>query len=252
MCVMKMRKPLLAVLFTAIVLLVVGFVFGNRMNDFLSAVLATSAGILFAVLLAWVLFEKRGSVLLNRIYKILERNEQYEQSVQKSWDEKNLLPIAVILLEVTHQVVHDLQEIEDSVCIGRENISDEAEKVLKEMDNFFRPRKDSFIKINSAAANSLTQSSKLLDRLEAYLTAGPDWIKDDPRIAELIQESMTCMDNMPVNVFIYSNVHPMARRVKLVAGSFEIKVSEVWCTTIWHYLEQLTNLTMALDKRVHR
>ena len=251
MCVVKMWKTLLAVLVTAIVLLVVGFVLGNRMNDFLRDLLATVVGISIAVLLAWVFFEKRASMLLSRIGAILERNEQYQRSVQQSWAKKKLLPIAIILLEVTHQLFHDLQDIEDNVSIGREDISQEAEKVLEEVNTFFRPNKDKFITINSAAASSLTQSSKLLERLEAYLKAGPDWIRDDPWIAELIQEAVTCRDNLPASVFIYSNVHPMARRVLLQPGSFEIRVAEVHCTSLWRYLEQLANLTIALDKKVH-
>ena len=252
MYVMKMQKPILIIVVVAIVLLVVGFVLGNSMNDFLRDIIATTVGILIAVFLTWFFFEKRASMLLDRVDKTLERNEEYQQSVQKSWTENNLLPIAVTLLEVNHQLLHDLQGIEDDVFIGREDISTEAEKVLKEVDDFFRPIKDSFIKINSAAANSLTQSSKLLDRLESYLKAGPDWTKDDPRIAQFIQEAITCMDNMPLDLFLYSNVHPMSRRVRLQAGSFEKTIGEVWCTSLWRYITELVNLTIAIDKKVHR
>ena len=251
MRVMKMPKPLLAVLVIAIFLLVVGFVLGDRMNDFLRDVLAAAVAVLIAVLLAWFFFEERASMLLHRVGTILERNEQYQRSVQQSWTENNLRPIAVQLLEVTHQLLHDSQGIEDNVSIGRQDISLEAQKVLREADDFSRPNKHSFIEINSAAASSLTQSSKLLDRLEAYLKAGPDWIKDDPRIAQLIQEAVTCADNLPPALFIYSNVHPMARRVRLQPGSFEKIVAEVLCTSLSRYITELANLTIALDKKAH-
>ena len=254
MCVVKIRKPLFAVIgagIAAVVLIVVGFQFGNMMADFTKNFLAGLSCILIAFVIAWLFIDKRASQLLGKIDKLLERDRQYQRSVQRSWAEKVLLPIAVILLEVTHQLFHDLQNIEDNVSIGRKDISQEAEKLLEEV-SASRPNKDKFITINSAAANSLTQSSKLLDRLEAYLKAGPDWIRDDTQIAELIQEAITCMENLPPSLFLYSNIHPMARRVRLQPGSFEKNVAEVHCTSLWRYLEQLANLTIALDKKVHR
>lgn len=253
MCVMKMQKVILIVLVIAIVLLVIGFVLGNNMNDFLRGIIATVVGILIAVLLAWFLFEKRASILLNRVNKILEKNEQYQQSVKKSWAENNLVPIAAHLLEVTRRILDDLQGIEDDVCIGREeDISLEAQKVLGKADDLFGPNKDSFIKINSEAATSLTQSSKLLERLEAYLKVGPDWIKDDPRIARFLQEAITCMENIPTDLFVYSNVKPMARRVRVVPGSFENIVGEVWGTSLWTYIREVGNLTIAIDEKVNK
>lgn len=256
MCVVKIRKPLFAVIgagIAAVVLIVVGFRFENVLTDFTKNFIAGLSCIFIAFVIAWVFIERRASMWLeDRIGKVIERNEQYRQSVQQSWTENNLLPIAVILLEVTHQLLHDLKGIEDNVSIGREDISLEAQEVLREADDFFQPNKDSYIKINSAAASSLTQSSKLLDRLEAYLKAGPDSIKDDPRIAQLIQEAVTCMENLPPSLFLYSNVHPMARGVRLQPGSFEKNVAEVWCTSLWRYITELANLTIALDKKVHR
>ena len=255
MCVVKIQKPLFAVIgagIAAVVLIVVGFQFGNMMADFTKNFLAGISCILIAFVIAWLFIDKRASQLLGKIDKLLERDRQYQRSVQRSWAEKVLLPIAVILLEVTHQLFHDLQNIEDNVSIGREDISQEAEKLLEEVSAFFRPNKDKFITINSAAANSLTQSSKLLDRLEAYLKAGPDWIRDDTQIAKLIQEVVTCMDNLPPSLFIYSNIHPEACRVRLPPKFFEDTAGEVHCTSLWHYIEQLANLTMALDKKVHR
>ena len=255
MCIVRIRKPLFAVIgagIAAVVLIVVGFQFGNMMGDFTKNFFAGLSCILIAFVIAWLFIDKRASQLLGKIDKLLERDRQYQRSVQRSWAEKVLLPIAVRLLEVTHQLFHDLQNIEDNVSIGREDISQEAEKLLEEVSAFFRPNKDKFITINSAAANSLTQSSKLLDRLEAYLKAGPDWIRDDTQIAKLIQEAVTCMDNLPPSLFIYSNIHPEARRVRLQPGSFEKSVAEVHCTSLWQYLEQLANLTIAIDKKVHR
>ena len=256
MCVVKIRKPLFAVIgagIAAVVLIVVGFQFGNMMADFTKNFLAGLSCILIAFVIAWLFIDKRASQLLGKIDTLLERDRQYQRSVQQSWAEKNLLPIAVILLEVTHQLFHDLQNIEDNVSIGREDISQEAQKVLKEVDAFFQPNKDSFITINSAAASSLTQSSKLLERLEVNLKAGPDWIRDDAQIANIIQEAVTCMTYFPANVFTYSNVHPMALRAAFLPKSFfEDTVGEVHCTSLWRYLEELANLAIALDKKVHR
>ena len=255
MCVVKIRKPLFVVIGTgiaAVVLIIVGFQFGNMMADFTKNFLAGLSCILIAFVIAWLFIDKRASQLLGKIDTLLERDRQYQQSVQRSWAERVLLPIATILLEVTHQLFHDVQGIEDDVSIGRKDISQEAEKVLEEVDAFFRPNKDSFITINSAAAHSLTQSSRLLARLDASLKAGTDWIRDDPQIAELIQEAVTCMDDLPPSVFTYSKVHPNARRVRLPPKSFENTGDKVWCTSLWRYLEQLANLTIALDKKVHR
>lgn len=252
---MKIRKPLFAVIgagIAAVVLIIVGFQFGNMMADFTKNFLAGLSCILIAFVIAWLFIDKRASQLLGKIDTLLERNRQHQQSVQLSWAERVLLPIATRLLEVTHQLFHDVQGIEDDVSIGREDISLEAGKVLKEVDAFFRPNKDKFITINSAAANSLTQSNRLLDRLEAYLKAGPDWVRDDPQIAGLIQEAVTCMDNFPISVFKYSNVHPMASRVRLPPKFFKDTVGEVHCTSLWDYIKRLVNLTIALDKKAHR
>ena len=252
MCVVKIRKPLFGVIgagIAAVVLIVVGFQFGNMMDDFTKNFLAGLSCILIAFVIAWLFIDKRASQLLGKIDTLLEKDRQYQLSVQRAWAEKILLPIAFRLLEVTQQLFYDLQNIEDNVSIGRKDISQEAEKVLEEVDGFFRPNKDKFITINSAAANSLTQSSRLLDRLEAYLKAGPDWIRDDPQIAELIQEAVTCMANFPAGVFTYSNIHPMACRVRLPPKFFEDTVGEVHCTSLWHYFDRLVNLTIVLDKK---
>ena len=113
--------------------------------------------------------------------------------------------------------------------------------------------KISLLQSTQQQANSLTQSSGLLARLEASLHAGPDWIRDDPQIAGLIQEAVTCMGNFPAGVFTYSNVHPMASRARLLPKSwFEDTVGEVHCTSFWGYIRELANLTIALDKKVHR
>lgn len=256
MCVVKIREALFAVIVTgivAVVLIVVGVQFGNMMPDFVKSFIAGLSGTLIAFVIAWFIINKPASQLMDNIDTLLERDRQYQQSVQRSWAKSVLLPTAIQLLEVTHQLFHDLQNIEDDVFIGREDISQEAQKVLTEVDTFFRPNKDNFITINSAAATSLTQSSMLLARLEASLKVGPDWVRDDPQIAGLIQEAVTCMGNFPDGVFTYSNVNPMARRAGLLPKSwFEDTVGEVHCTSLWHYIERLVNLTIALDKKVYR
>ncbi len=250
---MKMGKILLAVAVIIIIVVVVGFITENRLSDFAKNLLAGVPIILLAFLLGWFFVEKRASMWLGKIGTLLERDEQHQRSVQRSWAETVLSPLAVILLEVTHQLFHDLQDIEDKVSIGWEDsISQEAKKVSKEVDAFFRPDKDKFIEINSAAASSLTQSGKLLERLEAYLKSGPDWIREDTQIAKLLQEAVACIGNLDPALFMYSNVHPMSRRVQLPPKAFEHIVAGAHCTSLWRYLSELTNLTIALDEKVHR
>jgi len=253
MCIVKIRKALFAVIVTgivAVVLIVIGVQFGNMMPDFVKNFIAGLSGTLIAFVIAWFIINKPASQLMNNIDTLLERDRQYQQSVQQSWAKRVLLPVAFILLEVTQQLFHDLQGIEDNISIDSKDISQEAERVLKEVDAFFEPNKDKFITINSAAANSLTQSRVLLDRLAGSLYAGPDWVRDDPQIAWLIQETKTCMGYFPDGVFTYSNIDPMARRARLLPKSwFEDTVGEVHCTSLWNYLDRLVNLTIALDKK---
>lgn len=110
---MKMWKILLAIAVLAIVVAVVGFITENRLSDFAKNLLAGVFSISVAFLLAWLFFEKPASKWLKRIGVLLDREEQHQRFVQQSWAETVLLPIALILVEVTHQLVHDLQGIED-------------------------------------------------------------------------------------------------------------------------------------------
>ena len=154
MCVVKIRKALFAVIgagIAAVVLIVVGYQFGNMMADFTKNFLAGLSCILIAFVIAWLFIDKRASQLLGKIDTLLEKDRKYQLSVQQAWAKKILLPIAFILLEVTHQLFHDVQGIDDDVSIGREDITQEAQKVLEEVDAFFRPNKDKFITINPAA-----------------------------------------------------------------------------------------------------
>lgn len=251
---MKMWKILLAAAVITIVVAVVGFVTENKLSDFAKNLLAGVFSILLAFLLAWLFFEKPASMWLGRIGTLLERDEQHQRSVQQSWAETILLPVALILLEVTHQLVHDLQGIEDDIFVPKqESISQQAKKVLGEVDALLRQKQDYQIEIFPAAARSLTQSGRLLDRLEAYLNSGPDWIREDVKIANCLQEaSRIAIDNFNPNLMLYSNIHPMSRRVKVLPKDFEGVVGIVHCTSLHMYLEELIRLTIALDDKVHR
>ena len=250
---MKMRKILWATVGVAIVVAVVGLTMENWLTDFTKNLLAGIFSILVAFVLAWLFFEKPTSKWLKRIGVLLEREEQHQRFVQQSWAETVLLPTALILLEVTHQLVHDLQDIEDDISVpDQEGISQQAKKVLVEVHDLFRETQDKQIEINAAAARSLTQSGRLLDRLEAYLQSGPDWIREDVKIANRLQEALRkATDNFPPNLILYSNIHPMARRVKLLPKDFETVVGIVNCTNVQLYLEELANLVIALDSKVH-
>lgn len=249
---MKIWKILLAVAVITIVVAVVGFVAENKLSDFAKNLLAGVFSISLAFLLAWLFFEKPASKWLNRIGVLLEREEQHQRFVQQSWAETVLLPIALILLEVTHQLVHDLQGIEDDIFVPKqESISQHAKKVLVEVHDLFRETQDKQIEINAVAARSLTQSGRLLDRLEAYLQSGPDWIREDVKIANRLQEALRkATDNFPPNLMLYSNIHPMARRVRLLPKDFETVIGIVNCTNVQLYLEELANLVIALDDKV--
>lgn len=248
-----MRKILWAIGGVAIVVAVVGLTMENWLTDFTKNLLAGIFSISVAFVLAWLFFEKPASKWLKRIGALLEREEQHQWFVQQSWAETVLSPIALILLEVTHQLVHDLQDIEDDIFVpDQESIFQQVKKVLAEVHDLFRETQDKQIEINAAAARSLTQSGRLLDRLEAYLQSGPDWIREDVKIANRLQEALReATDNFPPNLMLYSNIHPMARRVGLLPKDFETVVGIVNCTSVQLYLEELANLVIALDGKVH-
>ncbi len=252
---MKMWKILLAIVtVVAIVVAVVGFITEDRLSDFAKNLLAGVFSVLLAFLLAWLFFEKPASTWLGRIGTLLERDEQYQRSVKQSWAKTVLLPLALILLEVTHQVVHDLQGIEDDIFVpSQESISQQANKVWDEVSAFFQQKQNEQIGINRAAASSLSQTYKLLDRLEAYLASGPDWIRGDAKIVEYHQEaSRRAIDSLPLALVSYSNIHPMSRRVRVSPQDFGQIVVTAHSTSLQLYLEELTGLARALNDKVHR
>lgn len=85
------------------------------------------------------------------------------------------------------------------------------------------------------------------------MKSGPEWIREDVKIVNRLQEaSRRAFEDLPPNLMLYSNVHAMSRRVRVLPKDFEHIVDTTAGTSLQLYLEELTSLAIALDDKVHR
>lgn len=250
---MKLWLIWIAVAIVALSLVLVGFFKENILADFSKNLLAEIIGILAAFFIGWFFFERRASSWLEKVKGLLEKMERQQQEGRLIWAKDIGHPIALLLVEVTHQLIHDLQRIEEDIpAPWGKSVSMHANEVLREIANLFRGREDGQMEICQAAAETLTQSNRLLERLQTLLQTGPDWIRQDVEVTRSLEEALRETEQFNPSLLMVRNVHPMARRVRVVPGGFNNVAGHVWSVSLHLYLEQLLRLAKALDEQARR
>jgi len=243
----------IAVAIIVISLIFVGFHTENVLADFPKNLLAEIIGILAAFFIGWFFFERRASSWLEKVKGLLEKMERQQQEGRLTWARDVGHSIALLLVEVTHQLVHDLQRIEDDIpAPWQKSVSQHAEEVLSEVANLFRGSEDGQMEICQAAAVTLTQSNGLLERLQTLLQTGPDWIRQDAEVTQGLEEALRQTEQFHPSLLLALNVHPMTRRVRVLPGAFDNIAGHVWSVSLHLYLEQLLRLAKALDEKARR
>lgn len=238
----------------AISLVLVGLFTESVLADFPKNLLAEIIGILAAVFIGWFFFERRASKWLEKVKGLLEKMERQQREGRLIWARDTIHPIALLLVEVAHQLVHDLQHIEENLpAPWEQSVSGHAEVALGEVVSFFGGREDGQIEICQAAAATLTQSYRLLERLQTLLQTGPDWIRQDVDVTQGLEEALRTTEHFDPHLLMVRNVvHPMARRVRILPGDFDNIAGHIWSVSLHQYLEHLLRLATVLDEQARR
>ena len=210
-------------------------------------------GILAALFIGWYFFERRASIWLEKVKGLLEEMDKHQHEGRLRWASDTGHPIALLLTEVTYQLVHDLPRVDEDLPVPWEqSVTAHAEAAQREVRRFFGRMEDGQIEICQAAAATLTQSYRLLERLQTTLQTGPDWIRQDVDVVQGLESALTIAESFSPSLLTVGRVDPMSRRVGILPGGFDTIEGNAWSVTLSLYLEKLLKLAKALDEQARR